>query len=106
MFRPRAVVGVFALAFLIVGLTHGQGTTDKKVKGTLPPNWAKLGLTDKQKQEVYKIQSDYADKIADLETKIKDLKDKSKTDMEKVLTKEQKERLKEILTGKVPSEKD
>ena len=30
-----------------------------KAKGMLPPNWGKLGLSDEQKQKIYKIQNKY-----------------------------------------------
>lgn len=72
----------------------------KTVKGQLPPNWKALGLTDKQVQEVYKIQSKYNDEIDSLEAKIKELKEKSKKDQVEVLTAEQKKRLEEILKEK------
>jgi len=105
MLRSRAVLGMFAVLLLTCGFLSGADTKDTKIKGQLPPNWGKLGLTDEQKQKVYKIQADYRDKIADLEKQIKDLEDKRKADMEKVLTDEQKKRLREILTGKAPEEK-
>src|SRR5262249_30913098 len=35
---------------------------DTKVKGVLPANWGKLGLTDDQKQKVYKTQAEYKDR--------------------------------------------
>ena len=34
-----------------------------KVKGMLPQHWGKIGLDDKQKQEIYKIQAKYNEKI-------------------------------------------
>jgi Spy/CpxP family protein refolding chaperone len=71
-----------------------------KLKGTLPPNWKKLGLTDMQVQEIYKVQAKYSDEIGKLEAKIKDLKANRDKDEKAVLTPEQKKRLEEILTGK------
>jgi Spy/CpxP family protein refolding chaperone len=72
----------------------------KVVKGQLPPNWKLLGLTDKQVQEIYKIQGKYNDEIDTLEAKIKELKDKMSKERATVLTAEQKKRLEEILKEK------
>lgn len=99
-FRP-VVVGLALVLIASAGI-NGQEKKDTKVKGVLPANWGKLGLTDEQKQKVYKVQAEYADKIDDLEAKIKELKGKQRTEMEKVLSDEQKKRLKEILGGKAP----
>jgi hypothetical protein len=71
-----------------------------KVKGTLPPNWKKLGLTDAQVQEIYKVQSKYSDEIAKLDAKIKEMKAAREKEERAVLTPEQKKRLEEIVTGK------
>ena len=71
-----------------------------KLKGVLPANWKKLGLTDAQVQEVYKVQSKYNEDIAKLESKIKELKAAKEKDERAVLTSEQKKRLEEILIGK------
>jgi Spy/CpxP family protein refolding chaperone len=78
---------------------------DKKEKGQLPQYWKQLGLTDKQVQEVYKIQNKYSDEIDGLEAKIKELKEKSKKEANGVLTKEQKERLETIIKEKAGTDK-
>jgi hypothetical protein len=109
----RAVFLIVAVA-LLAGLSAspallGQDKKDdtpSKVKGVLPANWGKLGLTDEQKQKVYKVQADYNDKIGALEKQLKDLKATEKTEMEKVLTDAQKARLAEILKSKVPGAAD
>lgn len=71
-----------------------------KLKGTLPPNWKKLGLTDTQVQEIYRIQSKHNEEIAKLEAKIKEHKAAREKEERAVLTPEQKKRLEEILIGK------
>ena len=56
------------------GWLHGEDAKDKdtpKLKGQLPANWGKLGLTDEQKQKVYKVQAEFKEKIADLEKQLK-----------------------------------
>jgi len=71
-----------------------------KAKGKLPANWAKLGLSDSQVQDIYKTQNKYNDEIDKLEAKVKELKTNRDKDMKAVLTADQKKRLEEILTGK------
>jgi flagellar motility protein MotE (MotC chaperone) len=73
---------------------------DVKAKGTLPANWGKLGLTDDQKQKVYRVQNKYNDEIDVLEAKIKELKDKMSKERFDILTAEQKKRLKELSEAK------
>jgi hypothetical protein len=71
-----------------------------KARGMLPPNWKRIGLTDKQVQDIYKVQGKYNDEIDKLEAKIKELKATRDKEMKAVLTDEQKKRLDDILTGK------
>ena len=74
--------------------------TPTKMKGVLPQNWKKLGLTDNQVQDIYKIQNKYSDEINKLDAKIKELKATRDKEERAILTPEQKKRLDEILTGK------
>lgn len=71
-----------------------------KVKGSLPQNWGKIGLTDDQKQEVYKVQAKYAAEIEKLEAKIREAKAARDKEMKAVLTAEQKKALADIITNK------
>ncbi len=104
-------VGPFALiAALFVlagGLTGQEPKVTKKeepppvrYKGVLPSNWKKLGLTDEQVQDVYKIQNKYGTEIDKLEAKIKELKTTRDKEAKAILTTEQKKRLEDILLGK------
>jgi Spy/CpxP family protein refolding chaperone len=102
----------FVLVALTIPLANGNPADDKsdkapdaRMRDQLPQNWNKLGLSDKQKQEVYKVQNEYRTKIDALKKQIEDLTATEKKEMEKVLTPAQKERLREILTGKVPDTK-
>jgi hypothetical protein len=74
-----------------------------KMRGQLPPNWGKLGLSDEQKQKVYAAQTKYREKIDTLKKQMADLLDQEKKEMEGVLTDAQKSRLREIVSGKVPA---
>jgi len=73
--------------------------TQPKVRGQLYPKWRELGLTDEQKQRVYKIQSEYRTKIDELEKKLKELRREERSKAQEVLTAAQKARLKELLSG-------
>jgi len=81
------------------------GAADEKAKGQLPAQFKKLGLRDDQVQKIYKIQTDYRTKGADFEKQLKELKTKEKSEVEAVLTEEQKTRLKEIRTGETTDPK-
>src|SRR5262249_27682599 len=64
-----------------------------KVKGRLPSGWGKLGLTDLQRQAVYKIQATYNSQISTLEAK-------RDSEMRKVLTTAQQNLLTEQAEAK------
>jgi hypothetical protein len=106
--RIRALLAVLAIAVVLNAGLFGDDKTEKKgkAKGTLPANWGKLGLSDEQKQKVYTVQTEYRDKIAELEQKLKAAKKQEREEMEKILTDAQKARLKEILLDKVPGGKE
>jgi hypothetical protein len=95
--------GVFALSG---GLLGQEAKKDEKkdppvkAKGMLPPNWGRIGLSDDQKQTIYKIQGKYGEEIDKLEAKLKELRTTRDKEMKGVLTAEQKKRLEEILIGK------
>ena len=78
---------------------------EPKAKGQLPQNWKQLGLTDKQTQDVYKVQAKYNDDIDKLEAQIKELKGKMSKERSEILTPEQKKRLEEILKTKSGADK-
>jgi hypothetical protein len=83
--------------FLVSGLLLAQDPP--KLKGFLPANYGKLGLSEEQKQAIYKVQADYDAKITDLENQLKKLKADEKKAIEKVLTETQKAKLRELLLG-------
>ena len=68
----------------------------------MPPNWSRLGLSDEQKQKTYSIQAKYDKEVEALQAQIRDLKAKEKTELDGVLTAAQKQRLREIVTEKIP----
>jgi Spy/CpxP family protein refolding chaperone len=108
MGRLRVVILAAAFIGLANPWVEGQDRAKDapaKLRGQLPQNWGKLGLTDEQKQRVYRIQSEVRSKVDALEAQIADLKEKERKDLEGVLTAAQKARLREILAGKGPKDK-
>ena len=79
---------------------------DTKATANLPPHYKALGLSDDQIKKVKTVQATYKSKIDDLEQKIKDLKAEEKLEREKILTDDQKTRLKQLLLGEKDQPKD
>lgn len=111
MLAPRLSLFLACVAFLSLSAfgqepkakkapTEDEATTTK-YRGQLPFYWKELGLTDEQRQKVYKINSDYNDQIESLELKIKDLKSKRDKERFEVLSAEQKKRLEAIIRSKI-----
>jgi Spy/CpxP family protein refolding chaperone len=108
----RFLVVAFALLALCSPWVEGQDPTKPKdskdpapkMRGQLPQNWGKLGLSDEQKQKIYDAQNKHRAKIDALQKQITELKDQEKKDMENVLTDAQKARLREIVAGKAPAD--
>lgn len=101
--RCLAVICVFGV-LTANGLVGQDKSAVGKVRGQLPPNWKNLGLSDEQKQKVYKVQHDADVKIDELKKQINDLEAKKKKELEALLTPAQKARLREIMLEKAPSE--
>lgn len=64
-----------------------------KRKGRLPAYYKDI-VDEKQKEQIYKLQSEYADKLEELKTKLTKLEDERDSAIEGVLTAEQKDKLK------------
>lgn len=71
----------------------------KKPSGRLPAQYGKLGLSDEQRYEIYGVQATYKKQIDELEKQIDSLKAKQKTEVEAVLTADQKKKLDELLAA-------
>lgn len=70
-----------------------------KLKGTLPANFGKLNLSDAQKQQIYRLQAEYAEKLDKLEKQIEKTRAERNEGYRNVLTKAQRDRLDEIRRG-------
>jgi hypothetical protein len=105
VYRLLAILAVLAVSLLIANGLQGQDKKDDKketpsLRGVLPANFGKLGLSDEQKQKIFKIQADTREKIGELEKRISEMKEKERQDVLSVLTEEQKKTLKQILAEK------
>ena len=87
----RVLLAVLAIAGLTLAIMAQSPS-----RPVLPRGWKALGLTDSQKAQVYKVQTDYSAKIADLQKQIKDLRAQEQADLQKILTQAQRDRLVEL----------
>jgi len=103
-------VGAVLVAFVACGIIWGQDAAKPtaksaakesvkeaaadKLTGRLPSGFGKLDVTDTQKQKIYAIQAKYKEQIDALNKQIDELQNKRDTEIEAVLTPEQKEKLK------------
>ncbi len=70
-------------------------TAPPDVTHRVPAGYSKLGLTDQQKEKLYKIQAEYYPKIQALEKQVTSLREKREKEFESVLTAPQKRLLAE-----------
>jgi hypothetical protein len=71
---------------------------------SLPQYYSRLGLSPDQRKEILRKRGEYRAKIDDLLSQIKRLREQEKSDLEKVLTQAQRDRLREILLERGPKE--
>lgn len=112
----KSVIAVMVLS-LLFGLTGSASAQEKskssnskdkegKIRGVLPSHYGQLNLSQEQRQTIYKIQNEYADKIEDLQKKIEEVKAERNAKYLKTLTKGQRERLDEIKKGSDKEDKN
>lgn len=108
----RLQLGVGAGLVVGLALLVGSGVAqEKSTKGrTLPTYWTRLGLSEDQKKKALEVRGEYRAKIAELEAKIKELKEAEDAELSKILTDEQKAKLRDLaaakVTGAKPEKKD
>ncbi|MCS7167632.1 MAG: hypothetical protein RMI91_01245 [Gemmatales bacterium] len=86
MLRYVLITAVGAVCLML-----GAGVAQEKPTGRLPPGFGKLGLSEEQKQKIYKIQAEYEAKIQALRAQIKKLEEEERVQIFSVLTPQQKE---------------
>ena len=101
------LLGVFCL--LVVGMLLVAGTAatqEKKATGKgknpLPKGFKDVGLSPEQDAKARAIMANYAGKIKKINDQVKELKQQETSDLTKLLTPEQKEKLTKILLGDEP----
>ncbi len=70
-----------------------------KPRGRLPQYYGQVGLSNKQRQQIYDVQANYKKQIDELQKQIDALKVKEDTEIVAVLTPEQKKNLDELLAA-------
>ena len=71
----------------------------KKPRGRLPQYYGQVGISSKQRQEIYDVQAVYKKQIDELQKQIDALKEKQNAEVVAVLTPEQKKKLDELLAA-------
>jgi Spy/CpxP family protein refolding chaperone len=105
MTRVSALAG---FAILAVALLVGTGTSQEKkdkIKGQLPPGWKKLDLSKEQVIKIYSIQTQFREKIKQLEQELAKIKTQERSEMIQVLSEDQKEALRKITLGEETKKK-
>jgi hypothetical protein len=83
---------------LLVGSGVSQDAKSTKPKSSyVPAGWKGLGLTKEQTAEFAKIYNSYSSKIKDLQDKIQEIRTQERQDMVKLLTSDQKEKLRKLV---------
>jgi Spy/CpxP family protein refolding chaperone len=105
MFRLTGVLGIAGVGLALFLMGPGVSGQDKepgvKVRGQLPPLYKKLGLAEDQVQRIYKIQGEYRPKIQQLERQIKKLRGEERREMAKVLTDDQRAKLRKLIEDRI-----
>ncbi|HTU19372.1 MAG TPA: hypothetical protein VMG10_15030 [Gemmataceae bacterium] len=96
------LVSLFGVAALAAPQSQKQEDKKKKdepapviVRAQLPRGWGKLGLTTKQKRDVYATRAKYAAKRQALQEQLRKLTEEEMQECEKILNDAQKKLLKE-----------
>jgi Spy/CpxP family protein refolding chaperone len=106
----RRLAGAVLVAFVACGLVWAQDAPKpgakptaiaanqaaEKLTGRLPNNYAKVGVTDAQRQRIYALQAKYSAQIDALTQQLEELRQKRDAEVEGVLTPDQKEKLKAL----------
>ncbi len=69
----------------------------KMAAGRLPNHFARLDLSDKQREQIYAVQAKFKAQIEDLESQLEMQKGKRDAEIEGVLTSDQRKKLKSLI---------
>jgi TolA-binding protein len=84
------------LLLLLAGGFLVAQEAEKKATGRLPNNYGRIGLTEAQRAKIYGVQMKYGEQIDALIKQVEELRQKRDTEIEAVLTPEQRENLKKL----------
>jgi len=76
--------------------TERDAQPKNKLKGRLPNNYGKIGVTSEQRQKIYKIQAKYRDQMEVLQKQLQDLRKQRDAEVHGVLTDKQKKLLSDL----------
>jgi Spy/CpxP family protein refolding chaperone len=100
IFATAAALGICTVGFEIVSTGADKKPTpaakpgdDAKPRGRLPANFGKLDLTSEQRTRIYEIQGQYDQQIDALVAQLEEARDRRDTEVEAVLTADQKDQL-------------
>lgn len=94
-----SVVSVTAFQFVSAQTTEGETKPSPKTeqrRGPLPDNYGKIGMSDEQKEQAYKIQDEYDGKLEALKLEMKKLLAERDGKLMGLLTDGQKLRMQEL----------
>lgn len=89
-----ACLGVFlGSAAISVSGQEPKGKGEPAARHAVPPYFGQIGLSEEQREKIYKIQDKHQPKIDELESQIKSIREQMLKDCEGVLSGEQKKDL-------------
>jgi Spy/CpxP family protein refolding chaperone len=106
MYRLSVFVGAVILATAFLVSTGASQDAKTKTKAYLPPGWKSLGLSKEQAFEIAKIHNNYKSKIKALDDQIQEMKVQEKQEMVKLLTEDQKDKLRKLVIPEETPPKD
>ena len=92
MARHRPLLTALLSLVLALSLASGQDSAKKKFTPRLPPYYSDI-VSLEQRQEIYELQSRYAEPIASLQAQLAELTRERDAQIEAVLTSAQRQRL-------------
>src|SRR5262249_36628382 len=92
--RWQILPWVLSIVALAAGLSQGDDPPPQGLRLTIPPGWKKLGLEQKQLEQLRRVQARYEPRIAALEKEMRKLRAEEAAEMEKILTPAQRDKLK------------
>jgi hypothetical protein len=94
--RRRVRAAVLFIVLMAAGLSQGDESLHHGFRLTITPGWKKLGLEQKQLDQMRHVQARYGPRIKALEKELRKLRAEEAAELEKILTPAQRDKLREI----------